>query len=290
MKINPLKITTLCLRRMITLYIICSVFPVAYAQKVSAEVAEIMDNRLSSRVTETPAGSMVVRIEITGLATGPGRLFKPGTITRAVDNLGNIVPIDESTYNNYSEYNLLDFRLHSPERNATEISVLEGTMKYFNPTTANKGLVSVGKPVDKLGTNILKHSGIVIVILDRKKLQNLKKENEKAYKQQLDKLKKEYGPAADSITELNDVLGDPYFGNDNELFFLFYDPEARVRDIRILNAEGQSLTNGHTVAINHISYHLSEGPLSNSMKIELIIESPEAVKEYPFKLEKIRLP
>lgn len=290
MKINPLKITILCLRRMITLYIICSVFPVAYAQKVSAEVVEIMDNRFASRITETPAGSMVVRIEITGLETGPGRLFKPGTITRAVDNLGNIVPIDESTYDNYSEYNLLDFRLHSPERNATEISVLEGTMKYFNPTTANKGLVSVGKPVDKLGTNILKHSGIVIVILDRKKLQNLKKENEKAYKQQLDKLKKEYGPAADSITELNDVLGDPYFGNDNELFFLFYDPEARVRDIRILNAEGQSLNNGHTVAINHISYHLSEGPLSNSMKIELIIESPEAVKEYPLKLEKIRLP
>lgn len=270
----------------------CGMISVTHAQKVSAEVAEIMDNRLSSRIIETPAGSMMVRIEINGLATGPGRLFKPGTITRAVDNLGNTIPADESTYDNYSEYNLLNFRLHSPERNATEISVLEGTMKYFNPTTANKGLISIDKPVDKLGTNILKgkHSGIVIVILDRKKLQSLKKENEKVYKQQLDKLKREYGPAADSITELDNVLGDPYFGNDNELFFLFYDPEAQVRDIRILNAEGRSLNNGHTVAIYHISYHLDEGPLSNSMKIELIIESPQAVKEYPFKLEKIKLP
>ncbi|MBX2951289.1 MAG: hypothetical protein KF870_02215 [Leadbetterella sp.] len=291
MKINS-KTIALHFQGVITLLAIWGIPAVTYAQKISAEVVEIMDNRFSSRITETPPGSMMVRIEVTGLEITAGRLFKPGKITRAVDNLGNTIPVEESTSENYSEYNVLNFHFQSPERSASEISVLEGTVNYFHPTLANKGLVSVNKPADKLGTNILKgkYSDIVIVILDRKKLQKLKQENEKAYKQQLIKLKKEYGPAAESIAELNDTLDDPSYGNDNELFFLFYDPEARVRDLRVLSAEGENLISGNSVKINHISYYLGEQPLSNSMEIVLVIESPQAVKEYPFKLEKIKLP
>lgn len=292
MKINPLKTSPLFLQRIITLFVIFSMSAVTHAQKVSMEVAEIMDTRVSSRITDLEGATLLIRIEVTGLETDSYRLLKPGILTRAVDNLGKAIQIDESTYDSYSDHPILNYRLVSTERSISEISVLEGTVKYFNPTIANKGLVNVDKPVDKLGTNILKgkHSDIVIVILDRKKLQKLKIENEKAYKQELDKLKKEYGPAADSITELNDIVDASYFGTDNELFFLFYDPQAKVMGLKILNAKGENINIGNSVMINHVSYHLGEEPLSNQMKIELIIESPQAVKEYPFKLEKIKLP
>ena len=292
MKINSLKTPPLFLQRMITLFVILSMSAVTYAQKVSMEVVEIIDTRVRSRITDLEGATLLIRIEVTGLETDYNRLLKPGTLTRAVDNLGNAIQIDESKYDSYSDHPILNYRLLSTERSISEISVLEGTVKYFTPTIANKGLVNVDKPVDKLGTNLLKgkHSGIVIVILDRKKLQTLKKENEKAYKQQLDKIKKEYGPHTDSITELNDILDDPYFGNDNELFFFFYDGEGRVMELKILNAEGENLNFGNSVMGNHISYHLGEEPLSNKMKIEMTIESPQAIKEYPFKLEKIKLP
>ena len=292
MKIKPLKTPLLFLQRMIALFVILSMSALTYAQKVSAEVAEVIDTRVSSRITDLESATLLIRIEVAGLETDSRRLLKPGILTQAVDNRGNAIQIDESTYDSYSNHTILNYRLISTERSISEISVLEGTVKYFNPTIANKGLVMVDKPVDKLSTNILKgkHSDIVIVILDRKKLQTLKKENEKAYKQELDKIKKEYGVHADNITELNEILDDPYFGNDNELFFFFYDGKARVRELKILNAEGENLYYGNSVTGNHISYHLSEEPLSNKMKIEMTIETPQAIKEYPFKLEKIKLP
>jgi len=263
-----------------------------YAQKVSVELAEVMDNRIISRLVDAEHATLIVRVEVSGLETGPYHLLKPGRITRATDNLGNTIQADESTYDEYGDHTLLNYRLYSTERRASEISVLEGTIKYFNPTLSNKGLVELDKPADKLGTNILKgkHSGIVVVLLDRKKLQKLKNEDEKAYKQELDKLKKEYGPGSDNIVELDNVLEDSYFGEDNELFFFLYDPEGQVRYLGILNAEGQNLSYGNSVTGNHISYHLNEEPLSNGMKIEMTIETPQAMKEYPFKLEKIKLP
>lgn len=291
MKINSLKTPALYLG-IITLLVMLGMTSATFAQKVSVEVAEVMDNRLYSRLADAEHATLIVRVEVTGLETGPNHLLKPGKITRVTDNLGNTIQADESTYDEYGDHTILNYRLYSTERRASEISILEGTVKYFNPTLANKGLVELDKPADKLGTNILKgkHSDIVVVLLDRKKLQKLKNENEKAYKQELDKLKKEYGPGSDNIVELNDVLEDPYFGEDNELFFFFYDPEARVRYLGILNAEDQSLSFGNSVTGNHISYHLSGEPLSNSMKIEMTIETPQAIKEYPFKLEKIKLP
>ncbi len=291
MKINSSKPSVLFFRGLALLVIYC-IPPAAYAQKVSMEVAEIMDNRVISQDAEK-VGGLIVLVEVLGLqAAYPYPVLKPGKITRAVDDLGNTIQMDESTHDEYNEYTILNFRLNSPDRNASEISVLEGTVKYFNPTAANKGLLTFDKPVDKLGTNILKgkYSDIVIVPLDRKKLQKLKNENEKAYKQQLDILKKEYGPHAESIDELNQVLDDTDFGSDNELFFFYSDPELKVMGLSIVDAEGQSPTQESNATGNHVSYHLGDAPLSNSMKLVLTIENSQSVKEYPFKLEKIKLP
>lgn len=267
-------------------------FSAASAQKVSVEVAEIYDNRVSSRLVAEPSATLVISIEVIGLVTDAHRLLKTSRITRAVDNLGNTLQTDDSAYDTYTESTILNLRLLSSERKASEIAVLEGTLKYFNPTVANKGLVNVDKPLDKLGTNILKgkYSDIAVVLLDRKKLQNLKNENEKAYKLQLDKLKKEYGAGAESIQELNDVLEDPYFGADDEVFFFFHDPEGQVMSITIIDAEGNNINYGGTAWGNHVSFPLQETALGNTMKIELVIENAQAVKEYPFTLKNIILP
>ncbi len=292
MKLIPLKTLSLFFRR-ITLLVLYCICPFTYAQKISMEIVEIEDSRVKSRITQSESAILIVRTEVKGLETGPHRFLKPGKITRAIDNLGNTIQADEPTYREYNSFGVVDFRLFSAERKASEISVLEGTVKYFNPTTANNGLINVDKPADKLGTNILKgkYSDIVIVLLDRKKLQKLKNENEKAYKQQLDNLKKEYGPYADSIDELDEVLDDSGFGNDSELFFFLSDPDSQILSLSVVDADGQNLVYGSSMRGNHMSYPLSsEAPLSNNMKIELTVENPQAVKEYPFKLEKIKLP
>ncbi len=279
--------------RRITLLVLYCICPFTYAQEISLKVVEIEDSRINSRITQSESAILIVRTEVKGLETGSHRSLKPGKITKAIDNLGNTIQAYEPTYTEYNSFGVVDFRLYSSERKASEISVLEGTVKYFTPTAANNGLIKVDKPADKLGTNILKgkHSDIVLVLLDRKKLQKLKNENEKAYKQQLDNLKKEYDPYADSINELDEVLDDSGFGYDSELFVFSSDPESLVLNLSVVDADGQNLIYGSSIKGNHISYPLSsEGSLSNNMKIELIVENPQAVKEYPFKLEKIKLP
>lgn len=291
MKLNPFNTSGLFLRGIPLLLLSFTLFA-ASAQKVNVEVAEIYDNRLSSRLVAEPASTLVISIEVAGLVTDARRLLKVGSVTRAVDNLGNSLQTDESSYYTYNDHTILNLQFRSSERKATEISVLEGTLKYFTPTVANKGLLNVDKPVDKLGTNILKgkYSDITMVLLDRKKLQKMKAENDKAYKQQLDKLKKEYGPAAESIQELNEILEDPYFGSDDEIFFFFYDPKAQVKTMMVFDAEGNHINYGGTTTGNHVSFPLQESTLDNTMKIELVIETPQAVKEYPFALKNIILP
>ncbi len=291
MKLNPFNTSGLFLRGIPLLLLSFTLFA-ASAQKVNVEVAEIYDNRLSSRLVAEPASTLVISIEVAGLVTDARRLLKVGSVTRAVDNLGNSLQTDESSYYTYNDHTILNLQFRSSERKATEISVLEGTLKYFTPTVANKGLLNVDKPVDKLGTNILKgkYSDITMVLLDRKKLQKIKAENDKAYKQQLDKLKKEYGPAAESIQELNEILEDPYFGSDDEIFFFFYDPKAQVKTMMVFDAEGNHINYGGTTTGNHVSFPLQESTLDNTMKIELVIETPQAVKEYPFALKNIILP
>lgn len=241
--------------RRITLLVLYCICPFTYAQEISLKVVEIEDSRINSRITQSESAILIVRTEVKGLETGSHRSLKPGKITKAIDNLGNTIQAYEPTYTEYNSFGVVDFRLYSSERKASEISVLEGTVKYFTPTAANNGLIKVDKPADKLGTNILKgkHSDIVLVLLERKKLQKLKNENEKAYKQQLDNLKKEYGPHAESIDELNQVLDDPDFGSDNELFFFYSDPELKVMGLSIVDAEGQSPTQESNATGNHVS-------------------------------------
>lgn len=263
----------------------------ASAQKVSMAVEQTIENRVGSE-SGAVASNLTVSVKVSGLKTDAGHFFKIGEITRAVDNLGNTVTIDEWRHDQYTEENTLHLRLISAERKATEISVLEGTLKYFNPTVANKGLVNVDKPADKLGTNLLKgkYSDIALVLLDRKKLQELKAGNDKAYRQQLDKLKKEYGPGAESIGELEEVLEDPDFGYDNEVFIFFHDPKNQIVNLIIRNAADQWLSYGNTATENHISFSLGDETFDNTLKIELNIENPQSMKEYPFTLKNIILP
>ena len=288
MKINSLKIKHTWRA---ALFIQCFIASATYAQKVKAEVAVIIDTRVSNRIENSEDASLVVQIEFTGIETGSNSYLKPGKIIRAIDNLGNTFPMDENVYDTYSYNTILNYRLFSTERTATEIRVLEGTVKHFNPTVANKGLINVDKPVDKLGTNILKgkKSDLVLVLLDRKKLQKLKKENIKTYKQELDKLKKEYGSGAESISELDELLDDSDFEGNNELFCFIYDPGEQIWEIKVTNSEGENIAYGSSENGNHLLLDLYEN-LTNAMKLSITIETPEAVKEYPFKIEKIRLP
>lgn len=291
MKLCPFNTSGLFLRG-ITLFLLFFTLFAASAQGVSVEVVEVTDSRVKGRFVENPASNLIISIEVTGLITDTRQLLKAGNITRAVDNLGNSIQTQDEVYDGYADVTVLHLRLHSAERRATEISVLEGTLKYFTPTVANKGLIEVDKPADKLGTNILKgkYSDIALVLLDRKKLQNLKNTNEKAYKQELDKLKKEYGPGAEKIQQLEEVLEDPDFGFDNEIFIFFHDPKNQIANLIIRNEADQWLSYGNSATGNHISFSLSEQVFDNTIKIELTIENAQSVKEYPFTLKNIILP
>lgn len=233
--------------RGISLFFLSFTLLAASAQKVSVEVVQISENRSSSRLVEDPASFMDITIEVSGLQLDHHHYLKPARLSRAADNLGNSLLRQDELYEQYDYSNtpmLFQFRLLSSERKATEISVLEGTLKYFTPTVANKGLVNVDKPVDKLGTNILKgkYADGALVLLDRKKLQGLKSINEKAYQQQIDKLKKEYGHGAESMQDLEELLDDSDFGDDNELFFFIHNPKGQIIGVNLRSADGTDLT------------------------------------------------
>ncbi len=275
----------------ISLVVFGFTFSTAYAQKVGLEVTTVSDNRVVLGSEGQPASNLIVSVSISGLETDDSRLIKAGKITRAVDNLGNAIPVQEGVYDAYTAETTLHLRLYSAQRTATEISVLEGTLKYFTPTVANNGRVAVDKFREKTGANILKgkYDDIVLVPLDRKKLQRLKNEDPEAYRQELENLKKEYGTGADHIVELDDLLGDPDFENDDKVLLFYYDPDSKIYDLILSNGDGERIYyNYENTKDHHLSLSLEEG--NRDLKMELWLENPQSVKELPFTLKNIKLP
>src|SRR5690606_1424784 len=119
--------------------------------------------------------------KINGLTINDDRKVKIGSVTKATDNLGNALEqVVNSFDGDYTTYNDIRLKLEAPPRNATHLTEVVATLKYFTPTKENKGKLEITKPLDKYNTNLLKgqKTDATMILIDEERLKKLKEENE----------------------------------------------------------------------------------------------------------------
>ena len=238
-----------------------------------------------------------LRVKVAGLPVDENRKIKIGSIFKAIDNTGNnLKQVVGSFDNDYSDENEVQLKLQAPMRNATELTTVEGTLKYFSPTRTNKGIVEITNPLAKYNTDLLKdiNKHIKLILIDEEGLKKLKNENEAAYNKEMEKFKKE-NPDAEKIGDFVGGLKNffeslfAYGSYGPGATFLVDDPMKKIVKINVYDEKGERMNNGWSSSGQQLTVSLS-APLQNSWKIEILLENEQSLKELKFKLGTVFLP
>jgi hypothetical protein len=266
---------------------------IGHAQEINVLVTDIREER----TLDQHYSALELTVKINGIQIDENRQVKVGKITSAVDNLGNTLEEKTSSFGyDFKDRNEVSFKLNAPPRSATQLNTIEGIIHYYVPTLENKGKVEIVNPLDKYNTNLLK--GITtdakIILIDDEGLKKLKSENEAAFNQQMDKLKKD-NAIEEKMGGLLTGFKDFFEGLFNygsygpSLNFYVEDTDDKIIGINVYNDNGDKVSNGYFSSGNQMTITLNDEP-KDSWKIAILMENEKALKEYKFKLTNVFLP
>lgn len=263
------------------------------AQDVNLFVNDIKEERH----LESDKSFVELSALIKGIKIDEFNQVKIKSITNAAADDGSTLQKKESFFgDDYSNNNELDIKLEAPTRKATNLVNIEGVLKYFSPTEANGGKVVVKNPLNYYNKNLLgkKYKDVKVTLVDKAALEKLKEKDEKEYQKKLNELK-ESGVIAEGMAETVDAFkqffdGFGSFGNENALSFYVEDPNEKIVEILIYNADGEKMNYGSSKYGSHkLSISLKEEAQPN-WTIEVLVESEQALKELKFKIANVLLP
>jgi len=268
------------------------------SQQVSCFVSSIKDDRN----TDQTRGRLELSTNVNGIQINDYNKIKLSEITSVKDDLGNSLYQKKSYYSRdkkYSSDNKITITLTSPLRKAQRIVVLEGKIKYFMPSEELKSIIKISNPLDLYNNNLMKNTkNLKIVLIDKKKLKNLKDKNEAEYNKTIKKLQ-EQGEIGNSLAETIDAIKSVFneksyasFNRDNikgSFDFYIKDPNGKLIDIEVYNENNEEISYGSSSSNSIKTINLREEP-KNSCYIKFILENEASVKEIPFKIENIMLP
>ena len=275
------------------IFIVLLVNTNGFSQNINVLVTDIREER----TLDQHYSALELTVKINGILIDENRQVKVSKITSAVDNLGNALEEKVSSFGyDFKDRNEVSFKLNAPLRSATQLNTIEGVIQYYVPTLENKGKVEIANPLDKYNTDLLK--GITtdakIILIDDEGLKKLRSENEAAFNQEMDKLKKDnaieekMGGLLTGFKDFFDGLFN-YGSYGPSLNFYVEDTEEKIIAINVYNDKGEKVSNGYFSSGNQMTITLNDDP-KDSWKIAILMENEKALKEYKFKLTNVFLP
>jgi hypothetical protein len=218
-------------------------------------------------------GSIILNLSITGEGLPPGARVKQVTVTKAVDNLGNVLGSSRAV--GLSPF-LTGSVSISPAtvRKAKSLVYAEGTIELFLPSEGNGSLVRI--------PNVLTHAGQIKNPTFAKL----------SFEFQLLRDQASWDNAKNQGPDLHEGATSPDFPNG--MGFLSRDPASRLASFELQAADGTVIRpiGSSTSGTNE---HRLEGirlptPLPADTQLAFYLWVPEAIKTVPFRVEDIVLP
>lgn len=263
-----------------------------YAQKnIDVSISDIKEKRM----LDPDDSNIELELEIKGLKVDEKNLIRIDNIKKAKDNLGNELSRRIHIWDDYVDKSKISFELDAPSRDAKQIDVVEGTIKYFSPTVQNKGLINIKDIKKHYNENFFKgiDNKLKLVLIDAEKLKDLKEKNRATFKTKMNEIKgisKEDDSMIQAFESLFEVFTE-FDDNQEKMGFYYEDPDERIISIDVFNAEGEKINSGsNTSPTEHSKTVYLYEPLKDNFSIQIKVESSGSIKEYSFKLNNIKLP
>jgi hypothetical protein len=271
------------------------------AQQVSNDLMVSASDVVDTRTTGSVRGECKVSLLLTGDAASDALGVRKINVTKALDSLDrNLVPrsgykIQNEPIDLTRQSSVLKATLSvcNPSRNASTIKLIEGEIELFMPTEANGAIVHLPGILSAPGRAsdhpALKKYGIEITYLTKEAYEANKKQME----EQQSKAALEAGGvfAENFVGIMRGMFGEMGSGNaKNALIFLIQDPEKRIMEIELRDAEGHALTSRMRMSSGPLRKLSFDVPPPANAQLLVYLSTPESSKSYPFRLEQIALP
>ena len=260
---------------------------------IKASVGDVTDNRSTGSFNS----ECKMELKFMGDAAADASSVRKVRVTKALDELGRDLTRTEDSdsfgsmgSNKRGTTLKADVRLLNPSRNATVIKLIEGEVEFFNPTSANGGVLIIKDflkhPAEPVQNATLKKHGIELIYLT--------KESYEAKKKQLEAQKNDE-PGA----KLGEAFGDLFkgmfggmmsSGSKNAVMFYVKDPDKRVIEIEIQDTAGKALKRGSSWTSQEMRQIELNSPAPADAQLLIHLATPEAVETFSFKVENIPLP
>lgn len=239
-----------------------------------------------------------ITVLVQGIKVDEQNNVKIKEIVQAKDDVGTTMKRVSSFFGDrYESNNQLKIRLEVPSRQASKISVVEGSIKDFSPSEANGSRIVVRNISQMNNKNLLSKyaSDVKLTLIDAEAFNKMKEADEKMMNKEIEKLKKEMG-LGDEVEATIDAIkqfidGFSSFGSSGEsLSFFVDDANEKIVEILILNAKGEKMNYGSSrMGKDRLTLNVRE-KIADDWRIEILLENEKSMKEYKFKLENIILP
>ena len=282
---------TICF--LIILYLSGS-FTLIKAQEVRVFVKDIKEERR----LEEDQSFIELDVIIKGLKVNDSNQVKIHKITKAVDDLGNTLHQKESYFgDDYSGKNSITIKLEAPVRAASQINLIEGSLKRYSPSVKNGSKLILKNPLRFMNKNLIPKnaSNVKLTMIDQNMLKELQEKDEIEYQKKLEKLK-EQEVLGEGLAEIVDAFKDFFDGfsgfgsNEEKLHFYLEDEEEKIVDVFFFNEKGKKMNSGRSQYGSHkVTYGLDE-KINEKWIIEILLETEDSMKFVDFKIADIILP
>jgi Fe-S cluster biosynthesis and repair protein YggX len=205
--------------------------------KVIAQDLQVMvtDIREERRLDQKDA-TLELLLRVNGMVVDQNRKIRVGKLIKAKDNLGNeLAQVLDYFSGDYTDQNEIKLKMQAPLRAAKELTQVEGTIKYFTPTEANKGLIKSKLVYNK---NLVNEKEVKIMLINEEDVKKMKAEDDEKLDKELEKMTKENKEMADLLVDLKDIFSSLFSSSDVPcLHFIVDDPEKKVVEIQVLKGE-----------------------------------------------------
>lgn len=254
-----------------------------------------------SEVTETRStgnqnSSCRLEFSFTGDVASDALCVRSIQLTKAVDGNGRnlLLPTPSNHYSNLD----LDRRtlvlkgntsVRNPSRNTATIKELSGKVELFSPSDTNGGLVTLADALKTPGANLANDS----LKASKIEVSYLTKDTFAAKKKELEEQQAKNIPAGMSgMANAFRSIFSGFIPSDakNSVCLLILDPEKRVLEVALTDADGKALQRRGRNTMGSIwQLNYDEAPPSDA-RLVLYVASPEALKTYTFTVENVALP
>ena len=267
--------------------------PGAPLQTINVSVGDVSDNRS----TGSFGSECKLELKFTGDAASDAAAIRQVRVKTAIDDQGRDLSRNDSqetshSFNSGQRNGVLktELRLRNPSRNANTIKLLEGEIELFSPTTANGGVLTVKDilkhPAEPVQNEALKKYGVELVYLTKESYEAKKKQ-----------LQEQQNSGADG--KLGEAFGDLFKGmfggtlasdSKNSVKLYVKDPEKRVVDVEFQDASGNALKTGSSWTMGEMRQIEFKSAPPPDAQLQIHLATPEALRTFVFKAEKVPLP